>query len=1103
MTNLSDFGRTNKRFLPIVLLFFILWSNILQGAAQQTISIRGKVIDQKSRETIVGAVVVVKSEQRQQGTSTDENGNFNFDVTSLPLTIRASFLGYKSQEINIYEKSSEVIVIPLTENINLLDQVVVVGYGTQRKGDLTGALSQLSESQIKERPIQNVVQALQGKMSGVDITSNLRPGEVGQIRIRGNRSINASNEPLYVVDGIPLSASEVTAINPNDIVSVEVLKDASATAIYGSRGANGVILINYKEGKKGKTSINYDASYTFSKIHSVTDWMGSGELLDWKRQSYINGGTYTGKYGTAPDPDFDILTFGGGEEYGNNNIKTAYEWNTDGTIKLRDATAEEKAKGYADRVPVYIQEKMFDQKWRDLVTRVGLTQNHQLSLSSGSETSRLYLSLNYLDQESTLIDQDYERYSLNIKGDITPYKWLTVGLALNGVYSKQNYGTSENSSNSGAKDSYGQALALMPYASAYDVNGNILNTNKVGLSTHNVLLNIANSINEHLLHSLLSSTYAEVRFTPWLKYTLKFGVQYSNREYGSFFGPDYTNPFSAVGTAPLIGYNQQSKAFTWTLENLLSFDKEFGIHRFGVTALQESAENTRNAINIRSQDITFPSSKWYSLSNNALGKPMGYGTSYSRTALMSYMGRVNYALKDKYLLTISGRWDGASVLAKEHKWKFFPSTALAWKLNEETVIKNVEWINQLKLRYSWGITGNSSVSAYSTSGSITSAPYVFNETQYSGYKSESMPNKELSWERTIQQNIGLDFSLLTNRITGSVELYRARTEDLLMSRSIPGPLGYNSILANIGKTQNQGFEISISSVNINTKDFSWKTDINWSTNKEKIVELADGKVDDAANGWYIGQPIAVFRDYEYDRLWQENEDDARLIEIYKKVGNITAIPGQVKIKDQELVTVPSGTENAKSVTLSSGEVVTYLNNGFGAINDDDKKILGSNRPDWIVGLTNTFNYNDFDFSFFLQARVNNLYYGALQTYGRRVEKDIWSPTNPNAKYPRPTTASFTDYNYVRNYVNGTYIFLRNISLAYNVPQKILQKYKISNLQISAQVLNPFVWGNEAVEVGLNPEDITGWDTATRAQQQGQSNNTIINRSFVIGLRIGL
>lgn len=1061
-------------------------------------AVRGTVKDDKG-EPLPGVSVVIKGTTR--GSLTDEQGNFELAVPDQGAQLVFSFVGYVQQQVTVQNESVlQVVLLPDTKS---LEEFVVVGYGTQKKSDITGAISSLSEAQIRERPVQNVVQAMQGKVAGVDITTNQRPGEVGRIRIRGNRSINASNEPLYVVDGVPLSASEITAINPNDIASVEVLKDASATAIYGSRGANGVILINYKEGKKGKTNISYDVSYTSTRIHSMTDWMNSGQLLNWQRQSHINGGTYTGKYGTAPDPDFDVQTFGGGEEYGINSIRTAYEWNDDGSVKLRAATAEEQAAGYAAQVPVYNAASLFDQKWGDLVTRTGRTQNHLLSLSSGTDKSRVYLSLGYLNQLGTLKDQDFNRYTLNLKGDITPRKWLTVGLALNGVYSLQNYGTSENSSNSGAKDSYGQALALMPYARAFDDNGEILNTNREGLSAHNVLLNINNSTNEHKLASLLSNVYAEIRFTDWLKFSSKFGAQYSDKEYGSFYGSNYTNPFSAVGTAPLIGYNSHNKSLGWTLENLLFFNKQIGIHNIGITALQSLQQNTNNGINIRAQGITFPSSQWYNLAANAIGNPMGYGTSYSRSALASYMGRINYGLLDRFLVTLTGRWDGASVLAEGNKWEFFPSAALAWKLEEEQFLKQIDWISQLKLRYSWGRTGNSSVAAYSTGGSIVGAAYVFNETQYAGYKSATMPNTALRWEKTAQQNIGLDFGLLRNRISGSVELYKAQTSDLLMSRSIPPVLGYTSILSNVGRTENRGVEITISSVNVHRKDFTWRTDLNWSANREKILELTNGATDDLSNGWYIGQPISVFRDYTYDRIWQNTPEDLRLIELYKKIGNITALPGQVKIKDQPLVEVGDGAAGSKSVTLASGEVVNYLDNGFGTINDSDKSILGSNRPSWTAGLTNTLGYKNFELSFLLQARINNLYYGALQTYGRRVENDTWSPANTGAEYPQPTTATFTNYNYVRNYVNGSLVALRNVSLTYTLNQGIADRYKIGSAQIYAQVLNPFMWGGAAVKAGLNPEDLTGWDTTAGAQSGGQTNNTILNRSLVLGLRISL
>jgi len=1086
----------------ILLSFFLLAQTGLKAQVPQPIvnaTLQGIVLDRFTNLPLHG--VTVQLDGVTHSVQTNERGRFEFRTgQKLPLTILIRYVGYKPEKIVITASPVQVTMEPLEE---VLDEVVVVGYGTSRKRDVTGAITQIKGEALNDRPLSNVLQGIQGKAPGVDITSSLRPGGVGQIRIRGSRSINASNEPLYVVDGIPISANEASVLNSKDIASIEILKDASATAIYGSRGANGVILITLNKGKKGQVSISADGSTSLDRIHSTTDWMNSAELLNWQRQAYINGGTYTGKYGTAPDPDFDISTFGGGEENGVRSIRNAYQWDANGNIMLRDATAEEKANGYASQVPVYQPGNLLNQDWTDLVTRLAVTNNYSLSLSSGTEKSSLYFSGGILNQKGAMIDQDYKRYTVTLKGDVTPRQWLKVGLSANASYSLQNYGMAENYSNSGGKDSYSQALALLPYAPAYDEQGNILNTNRSGLSAHNVLLNIENAKNEHLQYSILSNSFAEIRFAPWLKYNVKFGAQYTGVENGSFYGPDYTNPFSAVGTAPLIGYNAHNKRLSWIMENLLTFNKRFGEHDLQVDVLQSQQENKSNGINIRSQGITFPSSLWYNLGANNLGVPMGYGTDYSRFSLMSYMGRINYSLNNKYLLTATGRWDGASVLAAGHKYDFFPSVALAWKLEEEGIIKSLAWIDQLKVRYGWGITGNSSVSAYSTSGSIGNAAYVFDETQYTGYKSSSMPNVALGWEKTAQHNIGLDFAVLANRLSGTLEFYKANTSDLLLSRSIPPVLGYNSILANIGKTSNKGIEIAISSLNIKNKDFSWRTELTWNRNTEKIVELTDGKVDDMANGWYIGQPIAVFRDYKYERLWQANDQDVRLIELYKKIGNITALPGQAKIHDQQLVEVAPGTQGSKSVVLNSGETVTYLDNGFGTINDNDKFILGNNRPKWTGGLINSFNYKNWDLGFFLYARVGNLYYGALQTLGRRVENDTWSVANTGASYPQPTTATFTNYNSARNYVSGSLVSLRYISLGYSFNQPLLDKWKVGKLQVYGQILNPFIWGGAAVQAGLNPDDTEGWDSAEGAARGGQTSNTMLLRSVVLGLRVGL
>jgi TonB-linked SusC/RagA family outer membrane protein len=1088
-------------FLPKILFIFLL-AMIPLFVFSQTKTITGNIVDANG-QPIIGATVMVKG--TSIGTVSDMDGSFTLSNVPEDAVLQISYIGYATQEIPVAGKTLFKVV--LQEETLALEELVVVGYGVQKKSDLTGALSRITEKDIKERPIQNPLQALQGKAPGIDVTTAYRPGEVGKIRIRGNRSITASNDPLYVIDGIPLVSGSMADINPNDIESIEVLKDASATAIYGSRAANGVVLIQTKKGTPGKVSINYDGTVTFNQIHSLTDWMGSGETLDWQRSAYINGGTYGGSYGTAPDMDRDMIHFMGNQSYMRRILATAYQLDEQGNQVLRPATPEEKAMGYADQVPVYNSANLFDQHWPDLVTRTGITNNHQISLSSGSEKSKIYMSLAALYQESPMIDQDYQRYTATINGDVSPLKWLKAGTSLIANYSIQNYGILDNSGNTGAKDSYGQALAIMPYAPAYDEKGNLLNPGRgLGPSADNVLLNIENAKNERRAYSILSNTFAEVNLTSWLKYRMNLGAQFRHRRNGSFYDKDFTNPIGARPPAsePMTGYDRNETSFSWVLENLLYMNKEWNdIHSLNVTLLQ-SAQKARNEnLWVRSQGLLYSSAQWYSLAANSIGKPHGYNSGFSETALASYMGRINYSLMNKYLFTATGRWDGASQLAEGNKWDFFPSLAVAWKMEEEPFLQNIYWINQMKIRFGWGVTGNSAVSPYSTKGSLLSANQVFNNKEVPGAKAEVMPNYSLGWEKTSQINVGLDFGFLNNRISGSFEYYNSNTSDLLLNRSIPAILGYVNILANVGKTQNTGVEITLSGVPVQSNDFSWQIDLNWGTNKEKIVELAQGKQDDKANGWFIGHPIQVFRDYEYDRLWQDTEEDQRLIDIYKTVGQLTYIPGQTKVVDQQpMIEVDEGTEGSKTYTLGSGEKITLMDNGFGKINDDDAVILGSNRPKWVGGITNTLTYKNWQFNCFIHARVGNLYYGLLQTYGRRVEKNVWSPTNTKGKYPQPTTQSFSDHSEVMNYAKGSMVAVRNIALSYTFTNDLTKRLNLSNVQIYGQVLNPFIFGGDLVKVGINPDDVTGWETKSDAKMGGQTNNTALLRSYVIGLRVG-
>ena len=1101
-TNFKICGGGNfPRFL--LLMVFAAFASF---ANAQDLKVSGTVVDDNG-EPIIGASVFVQGTTK--GAVTDLDGNFTLVKIPKNANLVVSYVGYLQK--TIAATPGKPMKVTLNEDSKTLDELVVVGYGSMKKSDLTGAMSRITSKQIQERPVQNALQAMQGKTPGVDVTSNNRPGELGEIRIRGNRSLLADNTPLYVVDGIPLTAGSMADINPADIESMEVLKDASATAIYGSRGANGVVLITTKKAQTGRVSINYDGSFAWSNLDSTTDYMDAGQLLDYKRNAAITGGTYNGAYGTAPDPDRDRAIAGmGSEAWADRVMKTAYSYNPDGTLKLRQATEAEKAMGYADMVPVYDSGKMFNQDWGKLVTRTAFTHTHQVSLSAGTEKAKLYMSFGYLNQEVPVKDQDYERFTVNINGEIKPLQFLTVGLGLNGAHSIKNYGIVSNFSNTVAKDSYGLAMNIMPWVPAYNEDGSYLVGVSSGQAGHNIASDIDHSTNEYRYYGLNLSSYAEVDFgqiyspLAGLRWRTNFGTQFRHSRYGSFYDEEWSNVYGFDSTEAKVGYNQNSTNISWTLENLLYYDKDFlGIHHIGATLMQSAEKYRVEGINIRAYDIIYPTSMWYDLGNSNKDK-VSYGTSYSTWTRSSYMARINYSLMDRYLVTLTGRYDGASVLAEGHKWDFFPSAAVAWKINEESFMRDIKWIDQLKLRVGYGVTGNSSVSPYSTAGSVTSTyakiPFGYggSVTNTNGAKPDVMPNYDLGWEKTASTNFGIDFSFLHNRIFGSIEYYVAKTKDVIMNRSIPVITGYAQLRSNIGKTQNNGFELTLSTVNIKNKNFSWQTDWSFSTNKEKIVELSNGKEDEPGNTWFIGQPLNVFYDYKYDRIWQNNESDLMMMAAYN-ANKITFLPGQYKIKDQPMVLCDASTPGAKKFTYN-GQDYYYENNGFGTFNDEDK-VVYQKSPKVSFGLTNTLTYKDFALSFFVYGRFGNTYYGLTQTIGRRIEDDTWSETNTGAKFAQPTTATrTTTYDYVRNYCKGNMVVVRNISLSYNLPKLYAAKFGANTAQVYAQVLNPFLFGGELVKAGINPDDITGWDASNHIG--GQTNNTCITRSFVLGVRLG-
>lgn len=1074
--------------------FIGLPPNTISGTTNDPITIQ---LQDASGKPLSGASVSNKKSNSTGITNAEGAATINASVGDVLLI---SFVGFEPKEIKItaeiIKQRSLTTTLQLKES--MLDDVVVIGYGTQRKSDVTGSLSRVTAEMIQERPVINVAQALQGKASGLNVATNIKPGEVPSIRIRGTRSINASNDPLYVVDGVPIVSSlgvtsfSINDLNPNDISSVEILKDASATAIYGSRGANGVILITTKKASKGKMSLNFSSTVSLDSYHSLTDWMNAGQYIDRLRYALINGRRYQPGNPTDlnkepvlwyPDPRLDSLNFAASgitNSYGEllGAAMKGYERNEDGSVKMRPTTEAEQALGWPGLVPAYNSANIPSFDWEAAATRTGVTQNHQIAISSGTEASRLYMSLGYSKQMGVQKDQDFQRFNINVNGDITPTKWFSLGVSLIASLAKQNFGINANQSNTGAKDLYGRAIGQYPWAFPTDSNGASIRNPGGNLGIWNPLIDITQALNERRTSSALANIYSEIKFTPWLKYRVNFGAQIRNFRNGAWTGPNVTAHLN--NNANTAGYSRDEN-FSWVVENLLYVDKTFADnHKLGITLLQSAQKSRRENTSTSVGGLVIPLSLWYDLASNTQGNP-GIGTGFTENTLSSFMGRVNYAFKNKYLLTASGRFDGSSVLAPDHKWDFFPSFALAWKMQEEKFLTAVQWLNELKPRVGYGVTGNSSVGPYTTTGPLSRNNYVFGTVPAVGYLPQSVQNPDLSWEKTAQLNMGIDFTILNNRISGSLEYYIQNTSDLLFSRNLPGVSGYVTKVMNIGQSRNRGVEITLNTTNIKKQDFSWTTEITWSRNKEEIVELINGKQDMVGSRWFIGQPWQVFYQLESDGIWSSNSKDLAEMAQFKTVGGLDFRPGTVKVVDQ---------------------------NGDYKIDAEDYVIRGTPRPKWYGGITNTFRYKGFSLSSFIYARVGQTYFGGYPGVFGRNENDLWSWSNQSGRWPLPVLGAtgVTNISSAMQYTDGSFAVVRNISLSYDVPAKLTGRAKIKSLQFNIQVLNPFIFGGNLVKMGINPDDETNWDSESSpnsfstSPQGGMNNNTVLPRSIVFGLR---
>ncbi len=1055
-------------------------------AAQEGITVTGQISD-VSGVPLPGVNVLEKNTQK--GTITDQNGNFSITVEGEQSVLVFSFIGYLDEEIVVGTQTN--IELALVEDIQKLDEVIVVGYGQVKKSDLTGSVASVSQRELEQGTIIDPLEAMQGRVAGVDITSNVRPGEIGTIRIRGERSIEnpnpsvaptSLNDPLFVVDGIPMAVTArrintepnyvggtvtyenlthnpISHLNPNDIESIEILKDASATAIYGSRGANGVVLITTKRGEPGKTKITYNAGFSFDRYDDVLKMYGSAGQIEANREVTRNVGVYSSLY---PDPSLDYMLLLRSKDFESfESIMMGYEWENPEMIReawdqsdmsllipvMRPTTPEESEQWGVDEVPVYNAENVRETDWLDYGIQNGFTQTHQIGASMGTEKIKSYISFGYLDQKGVEKGQSYKRYTALVTLDLDLNKWITIGGSLNGIAANQEFGI----------NTIDRARGLLPFTVPYDSAGEFIWLPGNDPFLVNFISDIDNERNNRKSFQVRGSFYGEVNILEGLKYRVNFGPDLRIYRNGTFQSAETTTRWGSSSYAKYL----QDQTFNWILDNLLYYDKTFAdIHTIGLTALLSAERYTYEYSHLSAQDLPYDKQLWYDLGSTREGNALDFGSNYEEETRQSYMVRLNYGLMNKYLLTVSGRWDGASVLAPGNKWQFFPSAALAWKIHEESFMKNQSVITTSKIRLSWGITGNSAIPPYQASGSLINQNYAFGSDVASGYKIEIPPNAELMWERTTQLNFGYDFGFFKNRLSGSVDLYTANTDGLLMLRTIPSVNGSNTVYFNIGKTQNRGIEILLSTVNISTKDFSWRTDITFARNVNEIIELYNGKNDDLANEWFIGEPISVNYGYVYDGIWGTTAADSALFRQYYGDGVYNRV-GQIRIQDLD---------------TTGGE---YVFNSF------DQKIRGSKYPDFIAGMTNYITYKGFELSFFLYARVGQTIDKATPLlFGRYhdVAVDYWTPYNTSAIYPRPSSGNTDTYMSSLGYQKGSFLTVRNISLKYSLPLKILSKASISDFAIKFEMLNPFIFTKA---VNTNPD---------------LGNNPI--KSYVLGINVG-
>ncbi|MBO0356769.1 TonB-dependent receptor [Hymenobacter sp. BT186] len=1010
-----------------------------QALAQAAQTISGRVVSAEGNEGLPGVTVLVKG--TTNGVSTNGDGGFTLSAP-VGSTLVFSAIGFVSQEVVV---SGTAVNVRLATNTKALDEVVVVGYGTQRAEAVTGSVASISGETLREVPTANISQALQGRLPGVQISqTSSQPGATTQIRIRGTRSLNASNDPLIVLDGIPFPGS-IGDINPNDIQSVDILKDASATAIYGSRGANGVVLVTTKGGKKGqKAQLTYDG--------------------------FVGAKTLFAPYPMMNGPEF---------------------------AALRKATGL-----YNNGQPLYSntldESDDVDTDWQKQLYRTGIQSNHNVGVTGGTENGRYNFNAGYYQEEGVIPTQQYTRYSVRGSLDQGVGKYVRLGFTTNNTYSLT------EGSNVGV---YG-ALTSSPLASPYNADGTLRRTIRMPLDEQWVATkavvedNADRWLSQSRNFASYNSLFGEFSMpgVEGLKYRLNLGVNYRQGQGGSYTGEGIN---SALATNPSTASTSNSLTTDYTVENILSYDRTLGgKHNINALALYSASSNTFNRSQINARDIPADAFQFYNL-GRAAGEIIvnPNDQQYTKTGLLSYMGRLMYSYDDRYLLSATVRSDGSSRLAPGYQWNTYPAVSVGWNIAKESFMQSVSAVNMMKLRVGYGITSNQAVAPYSTLGRLDARPYNFGPTGYqTGLFVSVAPNPTLGWEFSKTWNYALDFAVLKNRLSGTVEYYVTNTEDLLLGVALPPTTGVGSFTNNIGSTQNKGIELSLNGLILdNVNGWTWEAGFNLYANRNKITSLAGEQDRDEGSWWFVGKPINVVFDYERIGLWQE-EDPYRAI--LEPSTNPNSTIGMIKVKY-------TGTYNDDGTPTRP-------------IGVQDRQILDVN-PDFLGGLNTRVAYKGFDLSvvgaFQSGGLLNSTIYGSggylNLLNGRRgnVKVDYWTPENTDAKYPRPGSLASGDnpkYASTLGYFDASYLKVRSISLGYNFNNMAwLKNVGVNRLRLYATAQNPFVFFSPyKKESGMDPETNSFGDQNAAVPLSGSlsriltlGTNAPATRAFIAGLNL--